>query len=655
MKIKQLKIINQDQSTEVADIGADAVNIDYNDTNVKLKLDELSNNVDTNTTNISNEIAIRANAVTNLQSQINGLASGSPKGSYANAAAIVTANPDTGVYIAQDNGHIYSWVKNGSNAIDLGIYQAVEVDIESESFKDFVRGKDFISDVPGNGGTELDNSNNDLNNESGNRIRVYYTTNNAVFNVPNDLAIISSSNTICFEFCAFCYKTAVNAVQTQVLVDLVSIPKNIYIRTHQQLTSPEWSDWQKICLNSNTIIKDRFLTGSAINNETKNLNNCSVNTIRSYYARSSSLENIPSDYVSTSLDYTQIITYGVADSYQSQIFHSFNQNATWTRDNSNGTWSNWLLLNNDLSNFFQGSDFIQEKDLTDINKDMNNIIFNRSYLYFVSPSLLLNIPEIKGRYANKLLFNLHTFAYDESGVYGTQLLHDLANNTLFYRSRLNNDWTEWKEVNENIEDKNSEYNYLTTIIQEPLDISNKAFTFCGDSITAGNFIGATNVWAKWLSDKFNTSYTNKAVGGATFASVEGLTQIINEINNTTLNSVLFIAGGINDYARSVSKTDFTNAVTNLCSWLKTNYEGIVIFITPLNHVWTTITNDIPLNWYREEITRIALLNGYSVIAGNEIGFPNKTGDMATFLYHDGLHPSIDGQKMYANKVYQFLK
>lgn len=128
MKIKQLKIINQDESTEIADIGADAVNIDYNDTNVKLKLDELSNNVDTNTTNISSEIATRANSVASLQSQIRGLASGSPKGSYANAAAIVSANPDTGVYIAQDNGHIYSWVKNGSNAIDLGVYQAIELD-----------------------------------------------------------------------------------------------------------------------------------------------------------------------------------------------------------------------------------------------------------------------------------------------------------------------------------------------------------------------------------------------------------------------------------------------------------------------------------------------------------------------------------------------
>lgn len=40
MKIKEIKIVNQDQSTEIADIGADAINVDYNDTTVKAELDK---------------------------------------------------------------------------------------------------------------------------------------------------------------------------------------------------------------------------------------------------------------------------------------------------------------------------------------------------------------------------------------------------------------------------------------------------------------------------------------------------------------------------------------------------------------------------------------------------------------------------------------
>lgn len=77
MKIKQLKIINQDQSTEVADIGADAVNIDYNDTNVKLKLDELSNDNNrskNNITDLQNKLNTTNSNLTLQTSRIDNLA-----------------------------------------------------------------------------------------------------------------------------------------------------------------------------------------------------------------------------------------------------------------------------------------------------------------------------------------------------------------------------------------------------------------------------------------------------------------------------------------------------------------------------------------------------------------------------------------------------
>ena len=60
MKIKQLKIINQDQSTEIADIGADAINIDYNDTTVKAELDKLDN-----------DNSVNKSSITNLQGELN--------------------------------------------------------------------------------------------------------------------------------------------------------------------------------------------------------------------------------------------------------------------------------------------------------------------------------------------------------------------------------------------------------------------------------------------------------------------------------------------------------------------------------------------------------------------------------------------------------
>lgn len=53
MKIKEIKIVNQDQSAEVADIGADAINVDYNDTTVKEELDKLNADNSTNKGNIT--------------------------------------------------------------------------------------------------------------------------------------------------------------------------------------------------------------------------------------------------------------------------------------------------------------------------------------------------------------------------------------------------------------------------------------------------------------------------------------------------------------------------------------------------------------------------------------------------------------------------
>lgn len=136
MKIKEIKIVNQDGSTELADIGADAVNVDYNDTTVKAELDKLNNNVDTNTTNISSEIATRANAITNLQSQVSSLASGGPAGVYATVAALTTADPDHNkTYIVSADGHWY-YYNNGWQ--DGGTYQAVEINKHSLDGSEFV-------------------------------------------------------------------------------------------------------------------------------------------------------------------------------------------------------------------------------------------------------------------------------------------------------------------------------------------------------------------------------------------------------------------------------------------------------------------------------------------------------------------------------------
>lgn len=115
-KIKEIKIINQDESTEIANIGADAQNVDYNNTTVKAELDKL-NTIDSSliNTQVSQETKL-----INLQSEVSNLASGSPLVASSTAGMTDTSR----VYVNTTDGHWYYY--NGTAWVDGGPYQAAE-------------------------------------------------------------------------------------------------------------------------------------------------------------------------------------------------------------------------------------------------------------------------------------------------------------------------------------------------------------------------------------------------------------------------------------------------------------------------------------------------------------------------------------------------
>lgn len=393
------------------------------------------------------------------------------------------------------------------------------------------------------------------------------------------------------------------------------------------------------------------------------------NRVYLYYVNPSSISNAPSD-LGTVNSKNLFMVYKLAHTYNitnyimyivdmSQTTNSVaNCNNMYVVSNSAVTSSfSWKKIAKE-ENAITKINYIMTTNVTDTNKDLNNAQLNSIIAYYLQGNQFLNAP-IDMTSSNYYYLVLMTYGWND--YFKIQTCIDLIGNNKFYYRSFNantNNWSNWiclNDTNTTKIDDFMDYSYLTSVIQEPLDITNKTLSFAGDSITAGNFIGSTNVWAKWLSDKLETTYNNLAVGGATFASVSGLTQIITQLQNAaTLNPVLFIAGGTNDYSQNVSTSDFTTAVTAVCEWLTANYNGDVIFVTPINR--TTFPNTTTsLDWYREEITRIALSYGYSVIDGKSIPFPTKTGSMATYMYYDGLHPSVAGQKVYANNVYQILK
>lgn len=68
-------------------------------------------------------------------------------GSYQSVEALETANPETGVYVVTENGHIYSWIKDAENAIDLGVYQAIKLSEESVNYNNLSQILKNISNI----------------------------------------------------------------------------------------------------------------------------------------------------------------------------------------------------------------------------------------------------------------------------------------------------------------------------------------------------------------------------------------------------------------------------------------------------------------------------------------------------------------------------
>jgi lysophospholipase L1-like esterase len=180
--------------------------------------------------------------------------------------------------------------------------------------------------------------------------------------------------------------------------------------------------------------------------------------------------------------------------------------------------------------------------------------------------------------------------------------------------------------------------------------------FTGDSIAKGYTSGSTitpNSFPKLFGNKTGLNVTNAANGGALFSSgYNAVEPIPTTIKNANLTGVdyLFIAGGTNDYGLGVPLDVFENTIKDLVSWLKANYTGEVIFITPINRVTPANTQMATLDQYRQVITKQAYLNGFNVINGAKFNFPSQSGEYANSVFGDGLHPSELGYQIYSKEL-----
>lgn len=197
-----------------------------------------------------------------------------------------------------------------------------------------------------------------------------------------------------------------------------------------------------------------------------------------------------------------------------------------------------------------------------------------------------------------------------------------------------------------------------TIVQKPLDFTGKSCLFFGDSITYGYMAGAgqsTYNYPKMFAQYVGATQSNKGVSGSTLSVIDTRSSIFNKIKETTLNSdFIFIAGGVNDHQMGVDAETLTSAMRDICEYLKANYNGVVIFITPINESGRVpiVTPTQTLQNVRNIITRIALEYEYNVVQGTEFPFPTEsdTDEYKALMFQDNLHPTDLGYRMYAKAL-----
>ena len=230
-----------------------------------------------------------------------------------------------------------------------------------------------------------------------------------------------------------------------------------------------------------------------------------------------------------------------------------------------------------------------------------------------------------------------------------------------------------EELENSIDDIESDITEITTKVNEiryfdcvkkPFDFSDKNLIFFGDSITYGYIAAsggqpatqATNQYPKVFSEGVGAnSYNNQGTSGTCIYGSEPY-QIANKVIAANLSTYdyVFIAGGVNDWQTGVTEAQLISAMESMCSHLYSNYNGEVIFITPINEAGRTpsVTPAQTLQNVRNVITRIALKYGFSVVQGWEFPFPID-GDDTTYInlmYQDKLHPTELGYAMYAKAL-----
>ena len=208
------------------------------------------------------------------------------------------------------------------------------------------------------------------------------------------------------------------------------------------------------------------------------------------------------------------------------------------------------------------------------------------------------------------------------------------------------------------------------LVRKPFNFAGKTAIYTGDSITVGYTSGSTttpNNYPKLFSEKVGLNYSNKAKAGALYVAGYNTVQtVVDQVKAISSNpDIIFIAGGINDWALGSTLAELKAAVADLCTWINSNKPNCeIIFILPVNQGgWDIERNWTPLaslDEYRQTIFDTVMyynVGKYSIVNGKLFDLPEAGDDenMISRMYGDRLHPTERGYIMYATGLMTVLE
>lgn len=214
-----------------------------------------------------------------------------------------------------------------------------------------------------------------------------------------------------------------------------------------------------------------------------------------------------------------------------------------------------------------------------------------------------------------------------------------------------------------------------------MNLKDKKVLFLGDSITEG--VGASSGETNYVSvfaQISGAAVKNYGVSGTRIARQiakseweqcdRDFLERADKMENDA--DVVVVFGGTNDFGHgdakigdfnSRSEYTFYGAMHILCEKLLNKYsDAEIVFMTPLHRMTenervkeTGLPNEIPLSGYVDIIKKVAGYYGLPVLdLFNTSGIQPKVDIIREKYMPDGLHPSDDGAKRIAERLYGFL-